>query len=63
MFVTPKLPIRDQAQVRALVQWLKNLDTQGHLGAYFAPADLPSEMSRVSVEEEGWIRGVGREKK
>lgn len=59
----PSLPIRDQAQVRALTRWLRNLDTQGHLGAYFAPADLSSEVSQTSIEEEGWILGVGQTRK
>jgi len=58
----PSLPIRDQAQVRAVVHWLRDLDTQGQLGACFAPGDLPPEVIRACVEEEGWILGVKKQK-
>lgn len=56
----PSLAIRDQAQVRAVVQWLRDLDTQDQLGGYFAPAaNLSPEILRACVEEEGWILGTG----
>lgn len=57
----PSLAIRDQAQVRAVVHWLKDLDTQGQLGACFAfPDNLSPEVIWACVEEEGWILGAGR---
>jgi hypothetical protein len=53
------LPIRDQAQVRAMVRWLARLDEAGQLGALFnLRASISSGMSARCVEEEGWILGV-----
>jgi precorrin-8X/cobalt-precorrin-8 methylmutase len=49
--------IRDQAQVRAVVTWLAELDHAGALGALFSPA-APRGQARV-VQEEGWILGAG----
>ena len=53
------LPIRDQAQVRAVARWLARLDDAGQLGALFnPPAACSSGLSARCVEEEGWILGV-----
>ncbi len=50
------LPIRDQAQVRAMVRWLARLDEAGQLGALFnPPAAIFSGMASRCIEEEGWI--------
>jgi hypothetical protein len=50
------LPIRDQAQVRAVVRWLARLDEAGQLGALFnPPAAIFSGMASRCIEEEGWI--------
>lgn len=51
------LPIRDQAQVRAVARWLARLDDAGQLGTLFNPAHS-SEMPDKYSEEEGWILGV-----
>lgn len=52
-------PIRDRAQVRAMVRWLRNLDEGGELGRYFdTPSGLTPEEIEVCVGEEGWIIGV-----
>jgi hypothetical protein len=57
----PSLAIRDQAQVRAVVHWLRDLDIQGQLGVCFAQAvNLSPEIIRACVEEEGWILGASR---
>lgn len=54
-------PIRDQAQVRAMVRWLTDLDAAGALGKLFsAPDDLPPEAQALCVQEEGWILGANR---
>ena len=56
----PTIAIRDQAQVRAVVRWLADLDTAGRLGMLFAaPADLSEEALTICIEEEGWILGGG----
>jgi len=52
--------IRDRAQVRAAVTWLRRKDTAGELGALFgSPAHLSPTEVRSCVEEEGWILGAG----
>ncbi|HMA34628.1 MAG TPA: cobalamin biosynthesis protein CbiG [Chloroflexia bacterium] len=54
----PAIPIRDQAQVRAVVCWLADLDAAGRLGALFAcPADLDTAGHAACVDEEGWLLG------
>jgi hypothetical protein len=52
-------PIRDRAQVRALVQWAADLDSRGALGACFdLPAGLSARQAAHCIEEEGWILGA-----
>jgi hypothetical protein len=54
------LPIRDQAQVRAMVRWLANLDTENRLSKLFmAPAGLSAPALIACIEEEGWMLGAG----
>jgi hypothetical protein len=54
----PDIAIKDQAQVRAVVEWLSALDAASELGALFGrPENLTSEEHRACVEEEGWIIG------
>lgn len=54
----PEVDIQDQAQVRAVVRWLCNLDDAGRLGTLFAaPRHLTQEALNRCVEEEGWIVG------
>ncbi len=54
------IAIRDQAQVRAMVDWLSQLDDEGRLGALFdTPDNLSPEAIQACVEEEGWIIGGG----
>jgi hypothetical protein len=56
----PSISIRDQAQVRAVVQWLAYMDGHGALTRLFdTPTDLPPEGVAAAVEEEGWIIGGG----
>jgi precorrin-8X/cobalt-precorrin-8 methylmutase len=51
--------IKDQAQVRDMVQRLKAEDERGELGEWFAgPSDLSENDRRKIVSEEGWILGV-----
>ncbi len=58
-----KLSIRDQAQVRAMVDWLSDLDKKGKLGFLFAPPlDLSGKQIKTCSEEEGWIIGGGLKK-
>lgn len=53
------LPLRDQAQVRAMCLWARGLDERGELGALFdAPAGLDNSQLQGCVEEEGWILGA-----
>jgi hypothetical protein len=56
----PSVSIRDQAQVRAMVEWLHDLDTTNQLTQLF---DAPSSLSDASLaqctEHEGWIFGTG----
>lgn len=52
--------IPDQGQVRAVVSWLRELDTSGRLCELFTqPEELSSETVKACVEEEGWITGAG----
>jgi hypothetical protein len=52
--------IRDQIQVRSTVLWLYRLDQEGQLGKLFsAPATMPPEEIRKSIEQEGWLLGSG----
>ena len=54
------LAIRDQAQVRAVVELLARLDRDGTLGRLFdRPDGLAEDDERKVVEEEGWILGAG----
>jgi hypothetical protein len=56
----PREVIRDRAQVRAAVTWLRRQDTAGELAARFGPpAHLTPAEIRLCVEEEGWILGAG----
>jgi hypothetical protein len=56
----PGIAIRDQAQVRAVSQWLADLDAAQQLGALFAaPRDLSPEALEHCLTEEGWILGSG----
>jgi hypothetical protein len=51
--------IKDEAQVRDLVQRLKAEDEGGRLGQWFAgPSELSENDERKIVSEEGWILGV-----
>ena len=50
--------IRDQAQVRAVVNWLSRLDEQGELACLFgAPTGLDPDALDSCAREEGWILG------
>jgi hypothetical protein len=52
------LAVRDQAQVRAVTNWLSRLDSDGQLRRLFAtPGGLSPEEIDACVEEEGWIIG------
>lgn len=54
----PTLAIRDQAQVRAVVNWLAELDANGQLGGLFStPSHLSAHALNACIEEEGWILG------
>ncbi len=56
----PMLPIRDQAQVRAMARWLAEIDTENLLSRLFmAPDHLPATAITACVEEEGWMLGAG----
>lgn len=55
--------IRDQAQVRGIVEWLAKLDSAGELGTFFdSPDGLSVDAEKGCVEEEGWIIGSGFQK-
>lgn len=55
----PALPIRDQAQVRAVAHWAEQLDAAGYLGTLFTrPAGLTDPEVRLCEQEEGWILGT-----
>jgi hypothetical protein len=52
--------IPDQGQVRAVVCWLRKLDTSYRLYELFAqPEELSDEMAQACIAEEGWITGAG----
>jgi hypothetical protein len=55
----PLLAIKDQAEVRAMVEWLSSLDMDGELLPLFQrPQALSVQAAKVAVEEEGWILGA-----
>jgi hypothetical protein len=50
--------IRDQAQVRLLCRWARQLDAAGDFGAHFAaPPDVEEPALQAVLHEEGWILG------
>ncbi|HEY7354846.1 MAG TPA: hypothetical protein VH590_00225, partial [Ktedonobacterales bacterium] len=54
------VPIRDQAQVRAMVRWLADLDAANQLSRLFiAPGGLSASALAACVAEEGWVLGAG----
>lgn len=56
----PRVPIRDQAQVRAVTGLLARLDADGALGGLFdRPGRLFGNDEARVVAEEGWILGAG----
>jgi hypothetical protein len=51
--------VKDEVQVRKLVERLKAEDERGGLGEWFAgPSELSEDDKRKVVSEEGWILGV-----
>jgi hypothetical protein len=55
------IPIKDQRQVRAMVDWLAMLDATNTLLPLFGrPAGLSDDGMKQTIEEEGWIFGAGR---
>lgn len=57
----PAIAIRDQAQVRAVVQWFAKLDAARQFGAFFdLPNDLSPQAAEICVLEEGWIVGSSK---
>jgi len=55
----PTVPIRDQAQVRAVVRWLAAHDAVGTLGRLFdLPPDLTPAATAACLAEEGWLLGA-----
>lgn len=51
--------IRDEAQVRGLVEWMAERDASGKLGGLFKAAAPLSEAQKAAAEaEEGWILGI-----
>jgi hypothetical protein len=56
----PAIAIKDQAQVRAMVEWLAELDATNKLLPLFgAPPRLSGGAVANVVNEEGWIFGSG----
>lgn len=56
----PGIAIRDRAQVKAMVDWLKTRDTAQQAMALFdVPPGLSADDIRACVQEEGWIIGSG----
>ena len=54
-----KPAIRDQIQVRAMCQWLADLDLKGELGRLFnTPCGLDRSRLQSCIEHEGWILGA-----
>jgi hypothetical protein len=63
-WLDPALPIRDQAQVRAVTRWLAEIDSASHLGSLFsAPDHLSAAAITTCMEEEGWMLGAGMKPK
>jgi precorrin-8X/cobalt-precorrin-8 methylmutase len=53
--------IRDRAQVRATVRWMKTADECGHLADLLGkPSWLTEDQAEECVREEGWVLGSGR---
>ena len=53
------LAIKDQAQVRAVVNWLFEKDKVNMLSQYFKMPSLLSEAALQNcLDEEGWILGI-----
>ena len=53
------MPIRDEAQVRAMVQWLGELDARDELAPLFdTPTGLTSDEVTRCTKHEGWIFGT-----
>ena len=58
-FLDPLCPIKDQAQVRAMVNWLAKLDTSEELLPLFErPAGILDADLATCIDEEGWILGA-----
>jgi hypothetical protein len=56
-----RISIKDQRQVRAMVDWLAVLDATNTLPPLFGrPAGLSDDGMKQAIEEEGWIFGAGR---
>lgn len=52
--------IRDGAQVLAMCEWVRGLDSRGALGPLFErPADVSEAQLRAIRDEEGWVLGCG----
>jgi precorrin-8X/cobalt-precorrin-8 methylmutase len=50
--------IRDEAQVLALCEWVRNLDVQDALGPLFEkPRDVNDAQLQAILDEEGWVLG------
>ncbi len=57
--MNPRIRIKDKAQVISVVEWARELDSLGDLGAYFqAPDDLSPPDQDIAIREEGWILGT-----
>ncbi|HTK03205.1 MAG TPA: hypothetical protein VL401_00355 [Alphaproteobacteria bacterium] len=55
-----KIPIRDQAQVKATVDWMAELDGKDELKNLLSiPKDLDVVAQKHCIEEEGWVLGMG----
>lgn len=51
--------IRDETQVRGVVEWLAERDASGKLGGLFKPSAPLSAAQKAAAEgEEGWILGI-----
>ena len=58
--IPPAPPIPDKELVRAMVEWLADLDAANELMSLFStPAGLSGDRLRQAVREEGWILGSG----
>lgn len=54
------IAIKDQAQVRATVDWIAELDLKSELAPFLeAPRWLSEQAIRECIEEEGWVLGAG----